>query len=164
MAFWFIDRGPSVEAKKQEVESKEITKLRKLTDELNGQITRLDGELERVRKEKYKLVEEIEELKLKKRLEAEEIQHMVKINEERTAQSLETDKLKLERDYQQKITELEKMTMKQINDSLIKFHDKMESRFGEELKNLKEIYGLLMSRLPNVNFEITKTITDKRRT
>jgi len=160
---WF-DRGPSVEAKKQEVESKEITKLRKLTDELNGQITRLDGELERVRKEKYKLVEEIEELKLKKRLEAEEIQHMVKINEERTAQSLETDKLKLERDYQQKITELEKMTMKQINDSLIKFHDKMESRFGEELKNLKEIYGLLMSRLPNVNFEITKTITDKRRT
>jgi chromosome segregation ATPase len=143
-------------------ENKEISKLRSLTDELNGQITRLQGELERVRKEKYKLVEDIEELKLRKRLENEEIQHMIKINEERLAQKLETEKLRLEKEHQAKITELERKTMDTINKSLSEYHGKMESRFSDELKNLKEVYSLLMQRLPNVNFEITKTIEDKR--
>lgn len=145
-----------------DVETKEISKLRKLTDELNGQITRLDGELERVRKEKYKLVEELEEMKLKKRLEAEEIQHMVKINEERMKQQLETEKLNVAKELQEKVVALEKKTMDEINKSLMEFHGKMESRFSEELKNLKEVYSLLMGHLPNVNFEITKTIEDKR--
>jgi seryl-tRNA synthetase len=120
----------------------------------------LEGQVAGLIKEKRELTEKLEELKLKKRLEQEEIAHMQRINEERLKQELEQEKLKLQREHQEKITNLEEKTMKEINKSLVDFHSKMEKRFGDELANLKEVYGLLMQRLPNVNMEITKHIGD----
>lgn len=120
----------------------------------------LKSQIDTLIQDKRKLKEELEELKLKKRLEAEEIAHLQRINEERLKQQLESDKLAMEREYQKKVSELGEQTMKKINDSLIDFHAKIEKRFGDELVNLKEVYSLLMQRLPNVNLEITKHIGD----
>jgi len=128
---------------------------REATKDLEGQVAGLINA-------KRELVEKLEELKLKKRLEQEEITHMQRINEERLKQELEQEKLKLQREHQEKIVALEEKTMKEINKSLVDFHAKIEKRFGDELTNLKEVYGLLMQRLPNVNMEITKHIGEPR--
>jgi len=120
----------------------------------------LQSQVERLVKDKRELKEELEDLKLKKKLEQEEIAHLQRINEERLKHELEGEKLKLEREHQAKITMLEEKTMKEINKSLVGFHEKMEAKFNDELANMKDLMNTLVKVLPNVNMEITKHIGD----
>ncbi len=121
-------------------------------------VAELQGEYEKTLKALRSTKEELEELKLKKRLEAEEIKHMVRINEEKNKQELDNEKIKLQREFAEMVTQLKDQNRRELEESLKTFHGKMESRFSEELKNLKEVYGLLMQRLPNVNLTLTKKV------
>ena len=121
-------------------------------------VAELQGEYEKTLKALRSTREELEELKLKKRLEAEEIKHMVRINEEKNKQELDNEKIKLQREFAEMVTQLKDQNRRELEESLKTFHGKMESRFSEELKNLKEVYGLLMQRLPNVNLTLTKKV------
>ena len=121
-------------------------------------VAELQGEYEKTLKALRATKEELEELKLKKRLEAEEIKHMVRINEEKNKQELDNEKIKLQREFAEMVTQLKDQNRRELEESLKTFHGKMESRFSEELKNLKEVYGLLMQRLPNVNLKLTKKV------
>ncbi len=121
-------------------------------------VAELQGEYEKTLKALRSTKEEFEELKLKKRLEAEEIKHMVRINEEKNKQELDNEKIKLQREFAEMVTQLKDQNRRELEESLKTFHGKMESRFSEELKNLKEVYGLLMQRLPNVNLTLTKKV------
>jgi len=118
----------------------------------------LRGQIDILVKDKRTIREELEELKLKKRLEQEEIAHLQKINEERLKSELDRKELKMEQDLQRKINKIEEESMKKVVDSLSKFHEKMENKFDSELKNMKDVLALLMKGLPNVNMEITKHI------
>jgi hypothetical protein len=122
------------------------------------ELTVLRNSVENLIKEKQSLKTEIEELKLKKRLEGEEIRHMTRINEERMKAELENEKVALEKKKAEEISKFKEEQRQELVESLRKFHDKMESRFSSELANLKEVYTLLMQRLPNVNVELTKRI------
>lgn len=128
----------------------------------NARLKDLEGQIEGLVKDKRELKEEVEDLKLKKRLEQEEINHLVKINEEKLKAELERKELKLEQDFQKKINELEETSMKKVVASLAQFHEKMEAKFDSELKNMKDVLALLMKGLPNVNMEITKHIGGPR--
>ena len=121
-------------------------------------VAELQGEYEKTLKALRATKEELEELKLKKRLEAEEIKHMVRINEEKNKQELDNEKIKLQKECAEMVTQLKDQNRRELEESLKVFHGKMESRFSEELKNLKEVYGLLMQRLPNVNLTLTKKV------
>lgn len=118
----------------------------------------LKNQVEKLVKEKRELKEELEELKLKKRLEQEEIAHLQRINEEKLKSELESEKLKMERQTQKEINRISEEAMKRSEESLKKFHSKMETKFDSELKNMKDVLALLMKGLPNVNMEITKHI------
>jgi hypothetical protein len=124
----------------------------------------LEGQVAGLVKDKRELKEELEELKLKKRLEQEEIAHLQKINEERLKSDLDRKELKLEQDFQKKINAVEEESMKKVVDSLSQFHTKMEEKFDSELSNMKDVLALLMKGLPNVNMEITKHIGEPRLT
>ena len=121
-------------------------------------VAELQGEYEKTLKALRATKEELEELKLKKRLEAEEIKHMVRINEEKNKQELDNEKIKLQREFAEMVTQLKDQNRRELEESLKTFHGKIESRFSEELQNLKEVYGLLMQRLPNVNLTLTKKV------
>ncbi len=121
-------------------------------------VAELQGEYEKTLKALRATKEELEELKLKKRLEAEEIKHMVRINDEKNKQEVESEKIRLQKEFAEMITQLKDQNRRELEESLKQFHGKMESRFSEELKNLKEVYGLLMQRLPNVNLTLTKKV------
>lgn len=142
-------------------------------DEHDEEIAQLKLRIESLRKEKMTLTEELETTKFKKRLEQEEIVHLQRINEERLKQEVENEKIKLSKKYNEDIGKFKEEQRKELVASLTKFHEKMEVRFSEELKNLKEtytsqlsqlkeLYGGLMKALPNVNLEITKHVGDAR--
>ncbi len=115
-------------------------------------------ELKRMRKDKRQLENELESLKFKKRLEQEEIVHMTKINEERMKQEVESEKIKLTKKYAEDIAKFKEEQRIELVESLKEFHSKIEKRFNDELNSLKEVYGLLMQRLPNVNLTLEKRL------
>jgi len=127
--------------------------------ELKTDISLLQKANDGLKAEKIKLNEEVETLKLKKRLEQEEIRHMTKLNEERMKQEVESEKIKLTKKYAEDIKKFRDEQRVILVDSLKEFHTKMEQRFNSELDNLKETYKAIMERLPNVNLTLTKKLT-----
>ena len=121
-------------------------------------VKQLQEEYEKTCKALRATKEELEDLRLKKRLEQEEITHMVKINEERMKQEVENEKIAIQKKYQEDISAFKEAQRVELVNSLKEFHTKIEARFGDELKNLKEVYGLLMQRLPNVNLTLEKRL------
>jgi hypothetical protein len=122
------------------------------------EVDSLVKQVEKLLDEKKALKTELEELKLKKRLEQEEIKHMVKINEERMKQEVENEKVTLAKNNAEDIAKFREEQRQELVKSLTAFHEKMEGRFNTELGNLKEIYQALMSRLPNVNLTLEKRL------
>ncbi len=125
---------------------------------LKKDIEILTKEGTRLREDNMKIKTEHEELKLKNRLEQQEIAHLQKINSEKIRMEVDQEKLKLNKDFQEQITEFRKTQ----DAALLKLHDelfqKLETRMNTEVGNLKEIYQALMARLPNVNWQIKHNI------
>ena len=96
--------------------------------------------IKNLEKEKHQLKEDLAELKLKKKLEEEDIKHMVKINNERKDIELEKEKMKLERKSAEEIAK--------VKDS---YQDKTEQQLEKQLTNMKSMYGEILERLPNYN-------------
>ena len=125
---------------------------------LMAEMQEILGDMKKLRKDKKNLEEEVENLKLKKRLEAEEIKHLTKINEERLKQELESAKIKLQKDYQINISEFKEEQRKELVASLTQFHSKMEKRSDDEIKRLKEMYSQIMGIMPKVNLMLEKKV------
>lgn len=119
-----------LKAQKEELE-KEVRILKaKLADE-----SVLDGLKRSVRT----LKDELAELKQTKKMEEEDIKHMVKIHKERNAIELEKKTAELERAKHNEVAE--------VKDD---YRDKMETRLQTEVTNMKEMYGQILERLPKV--------------
>jgi len=124
-------------------------------------IAELQSEYEKTLKALRATKEELEDVKLKKRLEAEEIKHMQRINEEKMKIALENEKARLNKEFAEHIAKFKEEQRQELVASLKDFHKKMEDRFCNELVNMKEIYNMLTEKLPNVNYNIEKKITQK---
>ena len=120
-------------------------------------------EINALKVEKRKLTEELETLKFTKRLEAEEIKHNLRLVEEANKNELEREKIKVQEQYSRDITKFKEEQRVQLVDSLKEFHAKIETRFNNELENMKQIYNMLTEKLPNVNFAFTKDLDGKKR-
>lgn len=132
--------------------------VKRETEELKKYATEAGQEINSLKQERRKLKEEIEDLKLQKRLEAEEIKHNLRLSEEASKNELEREKIKVQEQYARDITKFKDEQRIQLVDSLKEFHNKIEQRFDAELKNLKDIYNMLTDKLPNVNFAFTKDL------
>lgn len=97
----------------------------------------------KLRAEIEKLKEELAEVKLQKKIEEEDIKHLVKLNEER--QKLELERKKMELDNK-KTAEVET-----IRDE---YRDKMEQRLETEVTRTKEMYGEILQRLPSIKVRL----------
>lgn len=146
--------------KNQDAKNQEKPKVEEV-DEKAAQIKELNETIKSLRKQKLQLEENVESMKFKKRLEQEEVVHINKLERERMKQELDNEKAAIAKKYAEDISTFKEEQRKQLIESLTQFHTKIESRFSEELKNLKEVYGLLMEKLPNVNFAISKHIGEQ---
>lgn len=121
-------------------------KLRKQKEELEKEVrilkARLADEsvLDRLKRNITKLKDELSELKQTKKMEEEDIKHMVKIQKERNAIELEKKTMELEREKQNEVAEVKD-----------EYRDKTEVQLKSESTNMKEMYGQILKRLPNIS-------------
>ena len=119
-----------LKAEKEALE-KEVRILKaKLADE-----SVLDGLKQQIRT----LKDDLADLKQTKKMEEEDIKHMVKIHKERNAIELE-----------KKTAELERAKHNEVAKVKDDYRDKMEVRLQTEVATIKEMYGEVLKRLPNV--------------
>ena len=90
-----------------------------------------------------KLKREIAELGLKKEIELRDIEHLVKIKEQKLALDFSQKELDLKNDFKDK--EMKMQT---------EYHDKSIAQLGEAKKDMCDMYKEIMKRLPNVNARI----------
>ena len=106
-------------------------------------VSKLMDEIEELRKDRVRLKQEVEDLKLKKKIEEEDIKHMVRMKMER-----------LDLEHQKKIQETEREKENEIANVKDKYRDKMELQLSKETANIKEMYAQILERLPNVNLKL----------
>ncbi len=107
------------------------------------QITTLESERDTLNDENRKVKDELAELKQKRKMEDEDIRHLVKIKEG-----------KLDLEHQKKRVELEGKF--QAEKAVVKdeYRDKLESTLQGQIKDVKGMYGEILKRLPNVNVRL----------
>lgn len=103
-------------------------------------VKELELEIEQLQESVRKAKDELAETKHKKKMEDEDIKHMVKMSKEANVIEFQKKTMELEKDKQDAIA-----TVKD------EYRDKMEERLQTEVTNIKEMYGQILERLPNVN-------------
>jgi len=98
--------------------------------------TNLEKELRRVK-------DELADTKHKKKLEEEDIKHMVKMSKEANEIKLQKSIMDKEKEKQEAIAA--------VKDT---YRDKMEERLQTEVTNIKEMYSDILERLPNINVKM----------
>lgn len=88
---------------------------------------------------------ELAELQLKKRMEEEEIKHLVKMKEEKQFIEGQKKEMELQKTFQMKEMELQNS-----------YHEKVLKTIDESRKESRELYTKIMERLPNVNVAIKR--------
>lgn len=87
----------------------------------------------------------IAELELKKRMEEEEIKHLVKMKEEKQFIEGQKKEIALQKEFQKKEMDLQSS-----------YHKKVLETIEESRKESRELYTQIMNRLPNVNMEMKR--------
>ena len=111
-------------------------KIKELEDKTEGLESKIEGLREQVQSAK----DELADTKHKKKMEDEDIKHMVKMSKE-----------KCDIEFQKKVMEIEKDQQSAIATVKDEYRDKLEARLQTEVDNIKEMYGHILERLPNVN-------------
>lgn len=113
--------------------AKECDKLRQEKYDLNYKVSTLE-------KERNQLKEQVEDLKLKKKISEEDIQHLVKIKLEQA-----------DIDKQKHIAKADAEKSAAIFAVKSEYQQKVEHNLLEQQKQLRDMYSEVLARLPNVN-------------
>ena len=116
---------------------------KKIVKAYKAQVEDLKKQITALTNDKMTLKQQCEEMKLKKKLDEEDIKHMVKMKEE-----------KLEMTFQKKVLEVEKIHDEKLMKTKDQYRDKMEERLEKETANIKSMYEDILARLPNVNVRL----------
>jgi DNA repair exonuclease SbcCD nuclease subunit len=98
-------------------------------------------------KEKQTATDELEALKLQKKHELRDIEHMVKLREEKQAVELERKTVAMQKEFQTK-----EMTLQTEG------HAKIMAMLEKGREELSGVYKQIIERLPNVNMEIKRGV------
>jgi len=113
------------------------------TKALETQVNELESKCEKLSTDRLGLKEEVEDLKLKKKMSEEDIKHMVKMKEE-----------KLDIEHQKKMQALELEKYKAIAEVKDEYRDKIEVRLEKEGETIKDMYAQILERLPNISAKL----------
>ena len=116
---------------------------KKMVKGYKDQVEELKKEITALTNDKMKLKQQCEEMKLQKKLDLEDIKHMVKMKEE-----------KLNIEYEKKVLAVEKTHDEKLMGIKDQYRDKMEERLEKETANIKSMYADILTRLPNVNVRL----------
>lgn len=129
-------------------------KKEKTIDQKINEVFERDEALKELKKEKAKLEKDVETLngtieRLKR--DAREAEHKRKLEDEETRHLIKLREEKLELDFDRKNMEREKAKVDAIAKVREEYRDKIEKGLEARGKELREMYGEILARLPNVN-------------
>ncbi len=110
-------------------------------------IAKLEMDIDELRDERRVLKTQVEDLKLKKKIEDEDIKHMVK---------MKTEALEMEHD--KKGIKLEKDKDIEIHGIKDQYRDKMEKNLQEQLNKMDGMYKELLGRMPDINVRLKGSV------
>lgn len=99
----------------------------------------LSAKVKSLEEEKEILTEEVAILKLKKKIEDEDIKHLVKMTKEK--QAIEAERKDMARD---------KLMAEEIAKIKDEYRDKLEKDLRDRGTEIKGMYGEILARLPNI--------------
>jgi len=99
----------------------------------------LEDKKGRLQDEVLDLKQDLALVRNKKKMEEEDIKHMVKMSKEKNEIELKKKIMDVEREQQ--------LAIAKVKDE---YRDKLEKRLKTEVDNIKEMYGQILERLPNV--------------
>ena len=106
-------------------------------------ISNLEDQKTVLEDDKNKLQMELDRLGARYKTEEQELKHMIKMKEERAELELDREKLKLTQEKDEEVAKVKDQ-----------FRDKMEARLMTEGENIKEMYGQILERLPNISAKL----------
>jgi len=116
---------------------------KKMVNGYKDHVEELKKEITALTNDKMKLKQQCEEMKLQKKLDLEDIKHMVKMKEE-----------KLNIEYEKKVLAVEKTHDEKLMGIKDQYRDKMEARLEKETANIKSMYEDILARLPSINVRL----------
>jgi len=119
----------------------EVRQARQERDQLEE---RLHEELRGLKREKAKLTDDLDQLKLKHKIEEEDIKHMVKLKMERN-----------DLDFERKCMEAERAKDDAIAAVKDEYRDKTETQLVDQKNDIMELNSQILERLPNVRAKLT---------
>ena len=113
------------------------------TERLKKEIEGLERERDEIVDQNRKLKDQLATLEQKRRMEDDELRHLVKMKESQL--NIAHEEKQLERD-RAKDAEIAK--------TKDQYRDKLEAFLQQQVKDIKEMYGEILGRLPNVNVRL----------
>jgi chromosome segregation ATPase len=144
------DDGPDY-SKVDETKDRLIDRLNDDIDSLKGDQEQAEFEADRSKQEARKLKEEVADLKLAKKIETEDISHLVKITEERKDLELDRKALELEREKDVEVQIIKEECATEIKEIRETYAQKQEDTLQEQIENGNKMFTEVMERLPNIN-------------
>ena len=140
------DRIANLEGQVEALTNQKVEERNKKLIELGN----LDDKIITLDREKRNATNDLEDLKSEKTRSEEEIKHKVKIVMEKHDLELEKDKLKVQKEYEDKVVKLTKEFRDKREKQLEELSGKMEKMYSEVLKHLTTVSGTLSnpSRVP----------------
>lgn len=113
------------------------------SQQVKVQIKSLESERDRLNDSNRKIRDELADLKQQKRMEDENIRHLVKIKEE-----------KLDIEHEKKQVERERVQQEVIAKVKDEYRNKQESTLQKQIDDGKEMSAEILARLPNVSVRL----------
>jgi len=136
---------------------------KKREEVLSERITMLEERCTTLLEVSHKLEDENHELEV----ENKNLEQTKQISDEMVAHKLKMREESVTMDADKRIGEAERKAAKDRDDGIAKvkdkYRDKLENQLEKRGDEMKEMYGQILKRLPDVNMEITKEIKDKRK-
>ena len=112
-------------------------------ERLETKLGKLETEVDEMYEERRTLKDEVEDLKIKKKISEEDIKHMVKMREEKS-----------DLEYLKKEVQLEKEHQLKLHEASNEYRDKTEKHLEKQAGEMKEVYTQIMKRLPNISARV----------
>ena len=135
----------------EETKDRMIFRLNNDIDSLKNEQADAEDMADTAKKEARALKEEVADLKLAKKIEDEDIKHLVKLTEERKELELDKKALELEREKDAEVQIVKEECADEIKEIREEYAKKQEETLQKQIADGNLMFKEVMTRLPNIN-------------
>ena len=130
--------------------NEELDRLAREKEEMKSIINTLNDKAMSARLEKKRIQEELDGLRSEKKIEEEEIKHMIKMREERQAIALERKEIAIQKDADEQVKTAQTTYRQKIQEMHEDYRHKVEEHLESRNEDMKNTMEQVLARLPDI--------------